>query len=300
MRAWRTPAAAALSHAREHGWTLVPLKPGTGLPARKWAHVTSTPASAIAAHWPSAQHNPGILTGPSSLIVIDLDDLAGHGTALPPEWTDLGVTHGTDVLAVLAERAGQPVPVTYTVTTWRNGRHLYFAAPDGAEIRNSAGRIGPMIDVRGRGGLVVGAGSIRDGRPYELKDDRDPAPLPSWLAALASQPRSEPRRPAAADPVTVTRDVTHGSYGAAALRAEAAILSAAERGTRNDALNRSAFALGQLVGSGDLTESEVTATLMAAAEAIGLVADDGTAQCERTIASGLAAGIGQPRNRRAA
>jgi len=293
-RRWGSPAAAAITHARR-GWVLVPLRPGTGLPARKWAHLTCTPPGAIAAWWPGPLYNPGVATGPSGLVVIDLDS-AEHGGTLPPEWAGTGVTHGADVLAILAERAGQPVPATYQVLTPRLGRHLYFTAPAGRAVRNSAGRVGPMIDVRGVGGLVVAAGSVRYGRPYELVDDRDPVPLPEWLADLAGRREPPAARAAPARAVTVTRD----GYAGAALRSEIAIVLGTGRGGRNDQVNRSAFALGTLVGAGDLAEDEVTAALLSAAGTIGLIADDGTAQCERTIASGLAAGIAQPRDRRAA
>lgn len=296
---WRTPAGAALSHARR-GWALVPLKPGTNMPARKWAHITSTTPDAIARDWLGPLFNPGILTGPSSLAVVDLDT-AEHGRPVPPEWVQQGAACGADVLAILADRAGKTIPATYTVLTWRGGRHLYFLAPERLEVRNSASLIGPMIDVRGRGGLVVGAGSIRGGQPYELADDREPVPLPAWLAELAMRREPRARRPAAPD-VTVTRDTTrdgHG-YAAAALRGEVTILLSTRRGGRNDQLNRAAYNLGQLVGAKVLTEAEVTAALLAAAESTGLVADDGQDQAERTIASGLAAGIAQPRNRRAA
>jgi Bifunctional DNA primase/polymerase, N-terminal len=298
-RQWSTPAAAALSHARR-GWVLVPLKPGTGLPARKWAHVTSTPPGAVATWWPGPLYNPGILTGPSSLIVVDLDSLAGHGVTLPPEWAGSGVTHGAEVLGAAAQLVGETIPATYTVTTARGGTHLYFQAPDGAPIGNSRGRIGPLVDVRGVGGLVVAAGSVKAGGAYELTDDREPVRLPAWLAELASRPRPAPCRSAAADSVTVTRDITRRGYGAAALRAETAILAATCRGGRNDQLNRSAYALGQLVGSGDLAEAEVTTALLSAAQANGLIADDGLAAAERTLRSGLTAGIAQPRARRAA
>jgi hypothetical protein len=71
-------------------------------------------------------------------------------------------------------------------------------------------------------------------------------------------------------------------------------------GRRNDQLNRSAFNLGTLVGAGHLDEAEVANALLIAAEAASLVADDGIASCERTIASGLTAGIVRPRERRAA
>ena len=295
MRAWRTPAAAAISHARR-GWVMVPLKPGTGLPARKWAHLTSTPPGAVAAWWPGPLHNPGIATGPSDLVVVDLDS-ADHGGTLPPEWADSGAACGSDVLAILAARAGQSTPATYEVLTPRRGRHLYFRPAAGLVIGNSAGRIGPMIDVRGRGGLVVGAGSVKDGKPYQLADDRDPAPLPGWLAELASR-REPPPRQRITSALTSARDKR--GYATAALQAEVTALLAAGRGHRNDQLNRSAYSLGQLAGTGELSEAEITAALMDAAERIGLAADDGAAQCERTITSGLTAGTAKPRNGRAA
>ena len=80
--------------------------------------------------------------------------------------------------------------MTYTVKTPTGGLHLYYTAPDGPEIRNSAGKIGPLIDVRAGGGYVLAAGSVLDeraypgnpgcrklvwdGKPYKLADDRPP------------------------------------------------------------------------------------------------------------------------------
>jgi hypothetical protein len=292
-RQWATPEAAALSHARR-GWTLVPLKPGTGHPARKWKNLAYTPPGSIARWWPGPWFNPGIVLR-DMLVVVDLDDAAAHGTGLPPEWA--GASHGAEVLAALAGRAGETVAPTYTVTSWRGGTHLYYLAPEGREIRNSAGRVGPMIDIRGQGGMVVGAGSVREGKPYEVADDRDPVILPAWLAELATK-----RAPAAeqhdTSALTSARD-TRG-YGAAALRAEVDIVLGAGRGHRNDALNRAAFSLGQLVASGDLAEADVTSALTAAAKAAGLADDDGAGTVNRTIASGISAGKARPRSRRAA
>ena len=169
-----------------------------------------------------------------------------------------------------------------------------------------------MIDVRGRGGLVVAAGAIRDTKAYELADDRDPVPLPGWLTELAT------RQPPVTRDRHVTSDVTghvtrhtesHATghtkghvnrYATAALNAEISVLLATRQPGRNHQLNRSAFSLGTLIGAGDLTENEVTTALQAAAETIGLIADDGPEQCARTITSGLAAGISHPRTRKAA
>jgi len=69
----------------------------------------------------------------------------------------------------------------------------------------------------------------------------------------------------------------------------------APKGTRNKALNRGAFNLFQLVAGGGLDENEVRQWLFAAAEANGLVADDGEDAVWATIESGAKAGREQPR-----
>jgi hypothetical protein len=64
---------------------------------------------------------------------------------------------------------------------------------------------------------------------------------------------------------------------------------------RNNQLNRSAFALGRLVGGGELPRGQVEYELLVAAERCGLVNDDGVRDAERTIQSGLDAGERSPR-----
>jgi hypothetical protein len=66
---------------------------------------------------------------------------------------------------------------------------------------------------------------------------------------------------------------------------------------RNNALNASAFSLGQLVASGELERSLVEHRLLEAAAANGLVAEDGIESVRATIRSGLNAGMRSPRNR---
>jgi hypothetical protein len=68
-------------------------------------------------------------------------------------------------------------------------------------------------------------------------------------------------------------------------------LAQALSGTRNDSLNRAAFALGQLVAEGARDEVETAAALTQAGQDLGL----GLTECERTVASGLSAGMEQPR-----
>jgi hypothetical protein len=88
-------------------------------------------------------------------------------------------------------------------------------------------------------------------------------------------------------------------YGRTALKNEcAALTSMAKDSGRNDALNRAAFNMFQLVESKDLNENLVRTELFAAAKACGLVAEDGAAQVRATIESGARAGHARPRQER--
>jgi hypothetical protein len=110
--------------------------------------------------------------------------------------------------------------------------------------------------------------------------------------------------PASARPAAAHRDWA-GSinpYARAALDDEVARVGTAPPGPggagggRNNQLNKSAFALGQLVGGGELPRGQVEYELLAAAERCGLVNDDGVRATERTIQSGLDAGEQSPRS----
>jgi hypothetical protein len=68
-------------------------------------------------------------------------------------------------------------------------------------------------------------------------------------------------------------------------------LAQAQNGTRNDQLNRAAFSLGRLVAAGALSEDATVTALTEAGQRLGL----GLRECERTVASGISAGMGQPR-----
>ncbi|MBI1296686.1 hypothetical protein GC175_17155 [bacterium] len=80
-------------------------------------------------------------------------------------------------------------------------------------------------------------------------------------------------------------------YAKVALEQELDELARAVEGGRNDALNRAAFSLGQLVGDGLLYQGEVADQLLGVALLIGL--EEG--ESVRTIASGLGSGMQNPR-----
>jgi putative DNA primase/helicase len=75
------------------------------------------------------------------------------------------------------------------------------------------------------------------------------------------------------------------------LAGEIAKVRGALEGQRNAQLNKSAFALGTLIGGGELDQQTAETELLAAAMGAGLTA----AEAQRTIASGMQAGIKKPR-----
>jgi hypothetical protein len=262
--------AAALA-AAARGWSVLPLRPNGKRPAfpdhtadrctrtdpwcreghRGWEPRATTDPARIHRAWSTRPYGVGVACGPSGLLVVDLDKPKPDQQP-PAAWAIDGVTDGSDVLAVLAEQGGQPFPAdTYTVHTGRGGTHLYFRRPDGVRLGNSAGErggLGWLVDTRGIGGYVVAAGSTVDGRPYTIGADREPAPLPGWLADRLTAPtRALPTRPPAAPAVGRLP-----AYLTAALAAETAAVASTPQGGRNHALFEAATSLGRLVAGGAL------------------------------------------------
>ncbi|MBA2950332.1 bifunctional DNA primase/polymerase [Streptomyces himalayensis] len=285
--------SAALD-AASRGWHVFPLIPGDKRPAvRDWETRATIDPDRITRCWTHAPYNVGIATGPSGLVVVDLDTPKGPDDTPPAAWATHGVTNGADVLALLCERRSQPFPAdTYTVRTWSGGTHLYFAAPEGEPLRNTAGDsargLGWKVDTRAVGGLVVGAGSTFAGEPYTVAHNAPVAPLPGWLAELLRPAPLPPQRPVTI-PLT-TRD-RRGKFLNAALNGELARVTGSGEHQHNNALYIASVALGQLVAGGELDAHEVTERLVEAALSVG----QGEREARRTIASGLRAGANRPR-----
>jgi bifunctional DNA primase/polymerase-like protein len=191
--------------AAARGWHVFPLRPGTKQPAlhgydrcprtgdcaqkhQGWEQRATTNPARIHTAWGRRAYNVGIACGPSGLVVIDLDT-SKPGEHPPQPWTGMvGIGDGQDVFTVPAEQAtGDPLPAaTYTVATPSGGLHLYYAPLAGVALRNTEGDrgrgLGWKVDTRAHGGYVVAAGSVVAGRTYWALDDRDPIPLPVWLA----------------------------------------------------------------------------------------------------------------------
>ncbi|MDX3003252.1 bifunctional DNA primase/polymerase [Kribbella solani] len=283
-------ARSALWHA-ERGLSVFPLAPQSKRPAvEDWPHIATTDPDQIARWWSTAPYNVGVATGPSGLLVVDLDRPKDAGEVVPEPWCSRGALCGRDVLELLAADTGEQLPRTWSVRTAGSGQHLYFRQPEGSELGNTAGRLGWRIDTRGHGGYVVGAGSITCAGRYRATDLQVPQPLPGWIIDALDTTVTAMTMPA--DP-SALRNAS--AYTLAALSGEIENVLAATPGHRNDTLNRAAFALGQLVGAVLLDQHIARDELLSAAGRIGLPRPE----AERTITSGLTAGARRPRQRTA-
>ena len=90
------------------------------------------------------------------------------------------------------------VPDTLTIKTGGGGLHYYFKHPAEVKVRNSAGKLGPGIDVRGHHGYVVAPPSKHiSGKEYVFEIDPraiGPAPCPEWIinqGGVSSEPLPE-------------------------------------------------------------------------------------------------------------
>ena len=283
MSATDTSLLTAALDLAGRGLHVFPLKPGTKVPAlhHDWEGRATTDAGVIERCWRTGPFNIGVACGPSGLYVLDLDTPKPDTPPPAPPFDQPGVNDGADALALLATQYAEPFPFgTYTVTSGRGGMHLYFTRPDDAPLRNTAGKLGWLIDTRGKGGYVVGPGSTVHGKPYRVTTQSGIQPLPVWIRRLLQPPQRTP--PAGPPP----KFRSPSKYADTVLRGELAKLLSAPNGTRNDTLNQVAFTLGKHISRGTLPADLVERALSEAAHRAGL----SESETAHTIASGLRAG----------
>lgn len=159
----------------QHGWQSFPCKPQDKTPLVKWADMATTEDNMLVGWWdlnPSA--NIAIACGKrSGIVVLDVD--AAHG--------------GHESLAELLVEYGS-LPSTPVSKTGGGGEHIFFKHP-GIEIRNSAGKLGRGLDIRGDGGYVIAPPSIHpNGTSYEWEVRPSQvalADMPQWMIELLKE-----------------------------------------------------------------------------------------------------------------
>lgn len=188
---------AALGYAAR-GWDVFPAPPGEKKSCKsaeysngaKWGK-TRDPEQIRRdfQRWPNA--NVGIPTGADAgFWVVELDTPKGHAV------------DGIASLHMLEEKHGK-LPPTLMAASPSGSLHHYFKWPDAVVIKNSASGIGPGIDVRGEGGMVIAPPSVRGDGDYRWLNDNPIADAPQWLidaAVAASKGNSKGADGAAEDP----------------------------------------------------------------------------------------------------
>lgn len=251
------------------GWRVFPVR-GKQPSTRNGVHDASLDPKAIPYWWPQGSGDGvAVATGrESGFFVLDLD--------------------GDDAVQVFCRiqaEVGERLPLTITSKTAR-GWHAFFAMPTDRDVRNSASKVGAGIDVRGTGGYVVLPPSPHpSGARYTWSPGLAPwevpaATAPSWLVDRAA--------PGVRLGFTVSRafaSIHRRHYVRAAVEAEVGAVASAPEGTRNDQLNRSAFALARFVASGDAEAFDLASELAWAATQAGLAEEE----IRRTLASAFGA-----------
>jgi replicative DNA helicase len=172
------------------GWQSFPLKPREKVPIVKWADVATCDTKMLNGWFDNyPDSNIGIACGKrSGIIAIDID--AAHG--------------GFDSLTELIGQHGA-LPQTPTSKTGNGGEHILFKHP-GVEIRNSAGKLGKGIDIRGDGGYIVAPPSVHpNGNVYEWvirPSEVELADMPEWMVELLREPE-KPREKEQVEEATI-------------------------------------------------------------------------------------------------
>jgi putative DNA primase/helicase len=255
------------------GYGVFAVLPNAKAPATRNGLRDATTDAAQIAGWP-AGHNVGLLPDARTL-VLDADS-AAEVVRLETEYPELQT----------APRCDTP----------SGGAHIYTRLPDGVAPPKTTVKVkGRALDLRGLGKAYVVAppstlptGCYTWARP--LVSPSELPETPAGLLELLTPPKAAPK-PSPEEPHAPTGDRARSRYALAALQAEHDRVAAAGSGARNAALNRAAFSLGQLVGSGALDRAEVEDALRAAAQVCGL----DPRETEATLKSGLEAGILEPR-----
>jgi hypothetical protein len=258
----------ALVYAEKMSWHIHPCMKNKRPYLEDWPHQATNDTDTIKQwwkKWPDA--SIGCKCGPDSGIwVVDVD--------LP---------HGPKTLQALQETYGN-LPETLKQKTGSGGLQIFFNY-NGTEIRNSAGKIGKGVDVRGSGGYIILPPSGHpSGQKYEWMKKARIKDAPDWIKDLAKAPP---------EPKIDTGFGGNTKYGLSALAKEVITLASTSEAdhNRNDTLNLCAYNLGQLVAGGELEEGHVFNSLLGAAIAVGL----SEVEARRTIGSGLKAGHAKPR-----
>lgn len=165
---------AALALAGQ-GFPVFPVVPNGKAPAVKnWRNLATSDPTQVGQWWrESPDANIGIAT--DDLLVIDIDPRKG------------GI-ESFQTLSLLED-----FPRTARTETWSGGAHVLYRLPADTRVKSGVDVLGPGLDVRSAGGLIVAPGSEIDGRSYRWANNQPVNEAPEWLIARCKRgkPKSE-------------------------------------------------------------------------------------------------------------
>ena len=214
--------------------------------------------------------NVGVATGAASrLLVVDLD-----GIEATEAWSAL--------------TAGRENPETITVHTLRpGGLHRWYST--GLDIPNTTAKVAPKIDTRGHHGYVLAPPSVGpSGSVYRWGRGDLIADLPEWLREMIAPPPPPPK--ARSRPRLADGEITDiGSRRWLGVLTE---LEATNPGRRHAMLYWASRQGGAFIDAGLISTTVVEGSLLCAADALGLIEEDGEKNVLATIRQGVRKGGG--------
>ena len=190
-----------------------------------------------------------------------------------------GDKQGSASQARLEREGGEELPATLTYQTGGGGRGRIMAIPPGTEVRSSASKIAPDIDIKSIRSYGILPPSRSGKGEYLMLDDRSPdVQPPGWLSDwFREQHRGRTehiRRHPCGDPRQIPADgltKRAHAYLTSAFKDAVATVAAAPDGKRNQALNDECFDMfAKFVPAGLLSADDVAAAMQEAGESCGL------------------------------
>lgn len=245
-----------------------PVRLDSKAPAIKGWHDAAKPLQEWLEDYTWAQHTRwGAPAGPvNGWWVLDIDPR--HG--------------GLESLSALQSLYGI-LPPTRVVKTPSGGTHMYWKWVKGCELlTNTAGKLGPGLDIRAEGGMVL----VPPTAGYEvMSNSEDLAEAPTWLLALLMPAVSARTSSPAGDGEEPIRNPR--TWGAGAVASAVKEIREAPAGSRDHTMNRNAYGLGRVVVACGLDRDKVVDLLVTTAIEAGYDPHKALDCCSRAVDAGM-------------
>jgi hypothetical protein len=165
------------------GFYVFPVHGNGKLPRFKgWQEQATTDPKEILKLWKKLHRNIGIFTSKykenEALVVVDVDVKKGK--------------EGDKTLKRM-QKEGLSFPKTLTQKTPTGGLHLIYKANEPVP-QGSENALGKGLDIRSKGGLIIGAGSKIKNKKYEIVLDVPVAKCPQWIIDRMNEKKRDSRK----------------------------------------------------------------------------------------------------------